>query len=68
MKAEPEVLTTIIDGRVEVIYIVFRDGVVANETIVMQPGVLVDVDEDNVVIAIQLSPSKWKRRVMWNAM
>ena len=66
MKTGPEVLTTIIDGRVEVILIVFRDGVVAHETIAMQEGVLVDVDEHNVVIAIQLSPSQWRREVMWS--
>lgn len=53
--------TTVIDGQIETLYVVFRDGEVAHETIAFNDtgaDVLVDVDRHDIPIAIQFSPFK----------
>lgn len=55
---DADISTTVIDGRIESLYIIFRKGEVADETIrgELSDGTeaLVDVDRDDVPIAVQL--------------
>ena len=58
-----DISTTIIDGRLESFYCVFRQGLTANETIKVKLrnniDAFVDIDKSDIPIALQFSPPIW---------